>query len=430
MCIWADIPRSGDLPASPPWQHRGVNSARSALQPLAPVTWRRWVYLVLGGAVFTPYLLIGVYPVVLAWGNGTAAVSAGIAGSIALVLAAITLTAMLEAVRQLEVVAAKQLLRGPLVSELIPSSVSGADRLRAGSFFALHLLCGGLAGVATIIVLPSGLTFLLGAIGVVDLGGDSLGQGLSQPAMALAGIGCLAAFAYGTAGLGMLMSWAAPRLLGRSSTSRLAEMERVTGELSERNRLARDLHDSVGHALSIVTVQAGAARKLLDADPEFARESLAAVELAASQALADLDGALAALRDDGPPGHRRTLADIDTLVSQSEAAGLVIETELNGPITSLPEPLSRDAFLVVQEALSNALRHAGTVPVSLRLAVEGTDVRISISNPMPASPTEARPSGGRGLRWMSERIQSRHGTVDARELDGRWRLDVTMPVEP
>lgn len=379
--------------------------------------------------MFTPYLLVGAYPVVLAWGGRNAAVAAAVVGGIALVLATIALTAMLEAVRQLEVVAAKQLLRGPLVAELIPSSVNGADRVRAGAFFALHLLCGGLVGFATVIVLPSGVTFLLAAVGVIDLSGDSAWQGRSQPVMALVGVACLAAFAYGTAGLGVLMSWAAPRLLGRSSTTRLAELERVTGELSERNRLARELHDSVGHALSIVAVQAGAARKLLDRDPAFARESLATVEDAASQALADLDGALATLRDDGAPGHRRMLNDLDALVSQSRAAGLLIETELAGPIASLPEPVSRDAFLAIQEGLSNVLRHAGPVPVSLRLTV-GDTVRIHVSNPMPTSPLPARPSGGRGLRWMSERIQSHGGAVVAREIDGRWRLDVTIPVEP
>ena len=380
--------------------------------------------------MFTPYLLVGVYPALAAWGHGAAAVTAGIAGGVCLVIAAIALTAMLEAVRQLEVVAAKQLLRGPLVAELIPSSVSGADRFRAGVYFTLHLVCGALVGTATIIILPGGITFLLGAIGVVDLSGDNPWQGWSPAALALLGVGCLAVYAYGTTGIGLLMSWAAPRLLGRSSTTRLAEMERVTGELSERNRLARDLHDSLGHALSIVTVQAGAARKLLETDPEFARESLAAVEEAASQALADLDGALAALRADAPPGRRRTLNEIGTLIRQSEAAGLVISAELSGPISSLPEPLSRDAFLVVQEGLGNTLRHAGPVATSLRIVVEGGDLHLHVANPMPASPGPPRPSGGRGLRWMSERIEAWHGTVQAREVDGRWRLDATMPVKP
>ncbi|WP_162243635.1 sensor histidine kinase [Aeromicrobium sp. Root344] len=403
-----------------------MNPARLALRPLGPTTWRRWVYLVLGGAVFTPYLVVGVYPSLLAWGDGTGAIAAAAAGGLLMMAGVIALTAMLEAVRQLEVVAAKQLLRGPLVAELIPASVSGADRVRAGAFFALHLVCGGLVGVGTIIVLPSGVTFLLGATGLVNLSGDSPWQGQPWPAMGLLGIGCLAVFAYGTASLGALMSWAAPRLLGRSSTARLAEMERVTGELSERNRLARDLHDSVGHALSVVAVQAGAARKLIDADPEFARESLAAVEAAASQALADLDGALATLRDEGPPGHRRTLTDIDSLVSQSAAAGLVIDTELAGPIASLPEPLSSDAFMVVQEALGNALRHAGPVPVSLRITVEGGVVRLHVSNPVPPVPAAPRPSGGRGLRWMAERARSHGGAIEAREVGGLWTVDATM----
>lgn len=429
MLTKMDIPRSGDLTRPAAWQHRRVNPARIVLRPLGSSTWRRWVYLVLGAAVFTPYLVVGVYPTMLVWGDGAAAVTAAVAGGLALMAGAIALTAMLEAVRQLEVVAAKQLLRGPLVAELIPSSVSGADRVRAGAFFALHLVSGGLVGVATLIVLPSGVTFLLGAIGIVDLGGDAAWQGQSRPVMALLGIGCLVGFAYGTAALGALMSWVAPRLLGRSSMARLAEMERVTGELSERNRLARDLHDSVGHALSVVAVQAGAARKLLDADPEFARDSLAAVEAAASQALADLDGALATLRDEGPPGRRRTLADIDSLVSQSAAAGLVIDTELAGPVASLPEPLSSDAFMVVQEALGNALRHAGPVPVSLRVTVEDGVVRLHVSNPVPAAPAAPRPSGGRGLRWMAERARSYGGGIEAREVDGRWELDVTMRVD-
>jgi signal transduction histidine kinase len=365
----------------------------------------------------------------LVWGEGAAPVSAAVAGGFALMAGAIALTAMLEAVRQLEVVAAKQLLRGPLVAELIPSSVSGGDRVRAGAFFALHLVSGGLVGVATLIVLPSGVTFLLGAVGIVDLSGDSPWQGQPRPVMALLGMGCLAVFAYGTAALGALMSWAAPRLLGRSSTARLAEMEKVTGELSERNRLARDLHDSVGHALSVVAVQAGAARKLLDADPEFARDSLAAVEEAASRALANLDGALATLRDEGPPGHRRTLTDIDSLLNQSAAAGLVIDAELAGPIAALPEPLSSDAFMVAQEALGNVLRHAGPVPVSLRITVADDVVRLHVSNPPGTAPAAHRPSGGRGLRWMAERARSHRGGIEAREVDGRWTLDVTMRVD-
>lgn len=407
-----------------------VTLARSALRLLAADTWRRWIYLVLGGAILVPYLFVAIYPTMATWGSGGTAVALAVAGGVALLIVAIVLTARLEAVRQLEVVASRQLLRGPIVDEQIPASVHGVDRARAATFFVLHLLGGGLVGVGTLIVLPSGLTFLLGTVGVVDLDGSRPWQGANPANMILLGVACLLVFVGGTAAIGALLSTLAPRLLGRSSTARLAEMERVTGELSERNRLAVDLHDSVGHALSIVTVQAGAARRLLDSDPEFARESLLAVEQAASQALADLDGALAALRDEGPTGRPRTLDDLDTLVAQSEAAGLVIRTDLEGPLESLAEPLSRDAFLVVQEGLSNALRHAGPIAVSLRLAVENRLVHIAVANPMPPTPVERRPSGGRGLRGIAERSASRGGSAEAREVDGWWRLDVTMPVTP
>lgn len=414
--------------------HRGnigdVNVAQTLLLPASATPWRRWVFLVLGGTVLVPYLLVGLYPSVVAWGNGAIAVAGGIIAGLVLMVSALALTARLEAVRQLEVVAAKQLLRGPLVGELIPSSVSGADRFRAAAFFMLHLLTGGLVGAATLIVLPTGLTFLVASVGAIDLSDAGPWKNLSSPGLVVTGLSLLALFAYAVSGLGALMAWVAPRLLGRSSTNRLAEMERVTDELSERNRLARDLHDSVGHALSVVAVQAGAARKLLDTDREFARESLVAVEEAASQALAELDGALNALRDDESPGHRRTLDDLDSLVHQSEAAGLVIVRELTGTLHNLSEPLSHDAFLVVQEGFGNVLRHAGPISVELRIAAEDSILNIEVANPMPPTPSKPRPSGGRGLRWMSERSQSRGGTAEAREVDGWWRLTVSMPITP
>ena len=381
--------------------------------------------------MLVPYLFVAVYPAIALWDGSSTTRALAVACGAVLLVTAVALTARLEAVRQLEVVAGRQLLRGPIVQEQIPASVGGADRVRAGTFFALHLLGGGLVGVGTIIVLPSGVTLLLGAAGVLDLENDRSWQGLGPATLVLLGLGCLVAFVYGTVAIGAAMSSLAPRLLGRSPTARLAELQRVTGELSERNRLAVDLHDSVGHALSIVTVQAGAARRLLDTDREFARDSLIAVEQAASQALADLDGALAALRDDeAHTGTRRTLDDLEALIMQSEAAGLVIATVLEGSLGSLPEPLSRDAFLVVQEGLSNVLRHVGPSAVTLRVTGDDRALHLVVANPMPPAPVERRPSGGRGLRGVRERCVARGGTADAREVDGWWRLDATMPVAP
>jgi signal transduction histidine kinase len=99
-------------------------------------------------------------------------------------------------------------------------------------------------------------------------------------------------------------------------------------------------------------------------------------------------------------------------------------------VHALSELLSHDAFLLVQEGLANALRHAGPCPVTLRIAVDDREVLIEIGNPMPAATGSPRPSGGRGLRGMTERSRARGGTVDAGEVDGWWRLSVTMRVSP
>lgn len=97
---------------------------------------------------------------------------------------------------------------------------------------------------------------------------------------------------------GALLSRAAPWFLGPSAAERIAAMESEAVKLAERNRLARELHDSVGHALSVVTLQAGAAGRVLDSDPAFAREALGAIEESARAALEDLDHVLGLLRDD------------------------------------------------------------------------------------------------------------------------------------
>ena len=127
------------------WQHRPVTIVGILLRPLVwAVTWRRWVYLVLGGAILVPYAFAAAYPLSIAVDRNGAVSVAALAGTIALVLVAVAITSLLEAVRQVEVVAAKQLLRGPLMAQLVPVSVTGADRARAGLFFSLHLVCWAL----------------------------------------------------------------------------------------------------------------------------------------------------------------------------------------------------------------------------------------------------------------------------------------------
>ncbi|MDQ3723521.1 MAG: histidine kinase, partial [Actinomycetota bacterium] len=215
-----------------------------------------------------------------------------------------------------------------------------------------------------------------------------------------------------------------------SPAERLAASQRHAVHLAERNRLARELHDSVGHALSIVTVQAGAAGRVLDDDPAFAREALRNIETAARGGLRDLDHVLGLLRDDGASRTPTpTLADLARLVDSTRSAGVDVSTELTGPIDDVPQAVSREAYRIVQESLTNAARHAGHAPVSLRLSVGAHDLELELTNPIDAShPRHA--GGGRGLNGIQERVTSLRGQVFAGPDAGRWRIAVRLPLHP
>jgi signal transduction histidine kinase len=256
------------------------------------------------------------------------------------------------------------------------------------------------------------------------------------PAAALGGIVGLVLL---SAAVGALLAHLAPRVLGPTAAERIELLERRTATLAERNRLARELHDSVGHALSLVTIQAAAARRVLASDPEFAETALAAMETSARAALADLDHVLGLLRDDRRPGSRTTpqatLGELDRLVDSTRAGGITVEVERSGRLDRLPAAVSREAYRIIQEGLTNAIRHAGrsagelTVDLSIRLDASG--LRLTVANPVsgPVIGLAAdEPGGGRGLAGIRERVAVLQGTVDAGPVEENWRLAVTLPV--
>nr|WP_246400846.1 histidine kinase [Jiangella mangrovi] len=208
-------------------------------------------------------------------------------------------------------------------------------------------------------------------------------------------------------------------------------METQAQEFAERNRLARELHDSVGHALTVTTLQAAAARRVLDTDPEFARRALLAVEEAGRTAMEDLDHVLGVLRagTDAELSPQRTLADLDRLVDDARTTGMDLEATVDGDLAAVPPVLSREAYRIVQEGLTNAARHAAQVPVRLRVAATATGLDIDVSNPLPDGVTVRRPraNGGRGLRGMRERVRLLRGELSAQAADGVWRVRVHLP---
>jgi signal transduction histidine kinase len=189
----------------------------------------------------------------------------------------------------------------------------------------------------------------------------------------------------------------------------------------------------VGHALSAVTLQASAARRVLDHDPEFVREALAAIEDTTRRTVGELDAVLGVLREAGDPASTApapTLAaDLDGLLSRTRAGGLRVQADAVAlDPAALPPLVSREAYRIVQEVLSNALRHAGT-SLTLRLARDGDDLLITAENPLPPHPPRTRPGGGHGLRGIADRARLLGGTTEAGPERGSWRVTVRLPLK-
>ncbi|MCX4694033.1 sensor histidine kinase [Streptomyces sp. NBC_01408] len=420
----------------------------------------RWVHLILGGALLMPYFLLTQVGVGMVAGGVNALNSFPLAlAAYAAALPLAAATAVFGLVRPLSVTAVRAMCGVPGDRLAEGPARSWAARGRTSAWWTLHLGVGALVSGLTLAVPPMGVV-LIALPFVSGLQEARLGLGWfstgAQPYVApLLGIGLLAGLALCAAGAAALLARLAPVLLGPTAADRLAAAEERAADLAVRNRLARELHDAVGHALSAVTLQAVAARRVLERDPEFVREALAAIEDTTRRTVGELDAVLGLLRDGDPArpdaAFAPTLAaDLDGLLARTRAAGTTVTAHQDpGPAgnwAQLPEIVSREAYRIVQEGLSNALRH-GSGPVELRISVRGgegsghpvpTDRRehpeqreleISMTNP-PAAPEarEARTTGGRGLRGAAERAALLGGRVEAGPYEGRWRLRAVLPL--
>ncbi|CAL9406418.1 sensor histidine kinase [Streptomyces sp. enrichment culture] len=398
---------------------------------------RRWIHLILGGALAMPYFFVGQLIV------GPAAHSRFVFQDIALQLASFALGLPLAAVtslfpptRTLESGAARALCGVDADALAYGPARSRAARRRTAAWFTLHLGLGGIVSGMSLAVPPfAGVLIALPAVSWLT---DSR---LGMPALfdrawvlalcAPAGAAMLVLLAACAAGAGALLARWAPVLLGPGPEDRLAAAEARAADLAVRNRLARELHDSVGHALSAVTLQASAARRVLDSDPEFVREALAAIEDTTRRTVGELDAVLGVLRAGDAPGTAPapTLADdLDGLLRRTRAGGTDLTADIAVEPAAVPPMLSREAYRIVQEGLSNALRHAGgEVPVRLRLAVAGGALEIGVENPVSGT-APCRPGGGHGLRGIADRARLLGGTAQAGAEGDVWRLRVRLPL--
>jgi len=210
---------------------------------------------------------------------------------------------------------------------------------------------------------------------------------------------------------------------------REAERERLLAVAEERARIARDLHDSAGHAINVIAVHAGAARLRHHHGPDRSLAALETIEELARQTAGDIDQFVGALRDTDPRNGaveaRPGLASLDTLVAQHAATGLDVTLDTAGIPRQLGAGADQAVFRILQEALTNAARHgAGTARVELDFGNEAFEVVVT--NPLPPE-TSARNGGGHGLVGMRERASLLGGDLAADEAAGAFRVCARLP---
>ncbi|MEV8092964.1 histidine kinase [Kitasatospora sp. NPDC085879] len=379
---------------------------------LAPLfraaTYARWLHLLIG-TVFVAVVLL-VYP-------GTESgrpLPEVVAVSAVLDAALLGLIALLPATRRAEGVQARLLLV-PDREEAIGNAPSAGwgDRGRTALWLVARVGLGFAVGLATVRAL--------------DLGADLLAAPPYGPLLAP-----VVAFAllWLVVLAGRLQLALAVRLLGPSLADRLAAAELRAERLLERNRLARELHDSIGHALTVTVLQAGAAREV--ADQAFREKALEAIETAGRRAMEDLERMLVLLREapDGPAAEQPGLDRVPALFEAARAAGSPVEASIDPAVAArLPRLLSREAYRIVQEGVTNALKHAPCVPIRVRAVIDGGRLELRCATALVAGAPAARPAGGgRGLRGIRERAALLGGEAGAGREDGDWVLTVRLPL--
>jgi signal transduction histidine kinase len=223
----------------------------------------------------------------------------------------------------------------------------------------------------------------------------------------------------------------------QSRTQRqLAEVRERGLVLDERTRLARELHDVVAHHVSMIAVRAETAPYRLDQLPEQARAEFAEISQASRESLAEMRRLLGVLRSDSPAptGPQPGLADLADLVEWTRAAGTPITLESHGALAGLPAAVDVSAYRILQEALTNAARHATGVRVHLRLDRTESELKLSVRNgPRQARAGHAsgtsRTDGGHGVRGMRERAAMLGGELYAGPTDdGGFEVTATLPL--
>jgi signal transduction histidine kinase len=212
---------------------------------------------------------------------------------------------------------------------------------------------------------------------------------------------------------------------------REAERERRLAAAEERGRIARDLHDSAGHAINVILVHAGMGRLQTERDPERAREAFATIEEVARETVGEIDQLVRVLREDAslqgevePPAG---LASLEGLVERHRAAGLDVSSSIYGEQRPLPAAVDRGAYRIIQEALTNAARH-GNGNARVQIAFGERELELFVENVLVPGRPAGSESGGHGLVGMRERVALLGGSLEAGPHEGRFDVRARLPI--
>lgn len=355
------------------------------------------------------------------------------------------LAAVLTVATQVELLVAAERVQGsPYLQAVAFAVLTGSVMLRraaplaatlvAAAGMALQTLAGPapvVGGFLAMLVVVASLGFhaplRAGVVGLAAMGTAAVLYDLIAEQLVLADlVGNLAI---------VLMAWGSARMVRQSIDRRVAAEvagDRLAREsvLAERTRIARDLHDSVAHALTLMTLQAGAVRER--ASEPVAVEALGLIEETGREALDDMHRFLGLLGEGVTEDESRSLSDVEGLVDRFRAGGLSVMLHMSGDLAGLPASVSATAYRVLQEGLTNTMKHSSSDTVEATVDVTDTEVRVTVTDiggrTKPSRDRRGVASSGTGLRGLRERVSLYGGRLIAAPAgDDGWLLDAVIP---
>jgi signal transduction histidine kinase len=200
----------------------------------------------------------------------------------------------------------------------------------------------------------------------------------------------------------------------------------------ERARIARELHDIVAHSVGVIVVQAVGARRVFDRDPERAREALDSIERTARTALADMRRSLGVLRrddDERALAPQPGVADLNGLIEQARTGGLTVELAVEGERVPLPQAIDLSAYRIVQEALTNVIKHAGAARARVTVRYLDDELEVVVADDGVGPPVGAADGSGLGIIGMRERVEAQGGRLHTGAgADGGFLVRASLPL--